>query len=389
MSRLAERMPHIMTLPRALGTGMIIRSAAPLDDATRGEIRAFAAEYERLLSRFRPDSLVAAMRGAEHGGTFDFPEWAVPLFDLYDRLADATDGAIDPCVGEDLTRLGYGADLRFVMEPDAAGHLGSLRGRPTWRGDVERHGATLVTKRPVSLDFGACGKGYLVDLIAALIGESAAIDDPHGALLIDAGGDLLVRSPEEPVTIALEDPWDSDNAVGVAAMSGGAFCASAPSRRQWGQAAGHRLHHLINAIDGRPADDVAAAWVAVAAGLSAEPTATQAAKPRTMQAGSPTAARTGKTLDEPSTAWAAESHGKPPAKPRVEPLVALADGLATALFVSRADRLRARFAFDCAIVRSDRTAAVSPRFPGRLFACDPRARGPFAHDTDTSDDSVQ
>ncbi|OZG69446.1 FAD:protein FMN transferase [Bifidobacterium eulemuris] len=341
MSRLAERMPHIMALPRALGTGMIIRSAAPLDDATQARIRAFAAEYERLLSRFRPDSLVGAMREAEHGGVFDFPEWAAPLFDLYDRLVDATDGAIDPCVGEDLTRLGYGADLRFVMEPDAAGHLGSLRGRPTWRGDVVRHGATLVTKRPISLDFGACGKGYLVDLIATLIGESAAIDGDHDSLLIDAGGDLLIRSPEEPVTIALEDPWDSDNAVGVAAMSGGAFCASAPSRRQWGQAAGQRLHHLINAIDGQPVDDVTAAWVAV------------------------------------------------PARKSTEPTTALADGLATALFVSRADRLRARFAFDCALVRSDRTAAVSPRFPGRLFACDPRARSPLTHNTDISDDSAQ
>ena len=38
---------------------------------------------------------------------FDFPDWAGPLFDLYDALHAATRGAIDPCVGEDLIRLGY------------------------------------------------------------------------------------------------------------------------------------------------------------------------------------------------------------------------------------------------------------------------------------------
>ena len=47
------------------------------------------------------------MRTAAHGGTFDFPDWASGLFGLYDRLFAATDGATDPCVGEDLIRLGY------------------------------------------------------------------------------------------------------------------------------------------------------------------------------------------------------------------------------------------------------------------------------------------
>lgn len=350
MSRLAERMPHTMALPRALGTGIIIRTSAPLSGETQARIRIFADEYERCLSRFRPDSPVSAMREDRHGGTFFFPNWATPLFDLYDRLGEATDGAIDPCVGEDLTRLGYGADLSFVMEADADGRLGSVHGRPTWRDDVERHGGTLVTKRPVSLDFGACGKGYLVDLLATFLGsgedagraewsddeigrESRRENGEMGASradgnetesacwLIDAGGDLRVHSPGEPITIGLEDPADPTKAVGVAEIDDGAFCASAPSRRHWGEAAGQRLHHLINAVDGRPASDVAATWVAV------------------------------------------------PSRTSAEPPTALADGLATALFVVSPERLRARFVFDCAVMRPDRTASISRGFPGNLFAC--------------------
>ena len=135
----------------------------------RGAITALLDGYERALSRFREDSLVDAMRRAQHGGSFDFPDWAAGLFDLYDALHEASDGAIDPCVGEDLTRLGYGPAYTFVAQPDAGERVGAVHGRPTWGGSVERHGCTLVTRGPVSLDFGACGKGYAVDLIAALL----------------------------------------------------------------------------------------------------------------------------------------------------------------------------------------------------------------------------
>ncbi|MBW3082569.1 FAD:protein FMN transferase [Bifidobacterium sp. 6T3] len=184
---------------------------------------------------------------------------------------------------------------------------------PTWRDDVERHGATLVTRRAVHLDFGACGKGYLLDLIARTMGR-----DPAAEFVIDAGGDLLVRT-DAPITIALEDPHDTTRAVGTAAIASGAFCASAPSRRHWATAAGEQVHHLLSALDGAPVDDVAATWASVGAD-SPEPT---------------------------------------PA--------ALADGLATALFVADPARLAKFFRFECVVLRADRTALRSRRFPGDLF----------------------
>lgn len=434
MDGLQHRLPHTMAFPHALGTGLIIQStldgdervplpallqggsngsatcdaprtdgdASPAPHAAPGTtpptislydaIDILIDEYEAALSRFRAKSLVTRMRRAEHGGTFTFPDWCGPLFDLYDRLIEATAGAIDPCVGEDLIRLGYDAAYSFTVDPGAfgadgdangndtvnrtvaddghedgdttgnignsgrlrnGGRLGALHGRATWRDDVERHGTTLITRQPVALDFGACGKGYLMDLIAEMLeaagqqrthvaqtndpkgrcDERRDADDepdnssrisgnrPNGMLMqpmpsspqyvIDAGGDLLVHT-DKPITIALEDPADPSNAVGTAEIDAGAFCASSPSRRHWGEAAGHRLHHLLNAIDGLPVNDVAATWV--------------------------TAPRT-----------------------------ALADGLATALFVTPATQLRGHFRFDCAVLSADRTAAQSPDFPGSFF----------------------
>lgn len=306
----------------------------------REAVAALLRTYEHTLSRFREDSLVAAMRRATHGGSFDFPDWAGGLFDLYDALHEASDGAIDPCVGEDLTRLGYGPAYTFAAQPNARAYTGAVHGRATWHGSVERHGCTLITRGPVSLDFGACGKGYAVDLIAALLCNGGCNTernternaDHHAgpntnraadrALVIDAGGDLLVhlgQSPDQPVPlrVALEHPSDSTQAVGVAEIMDGALCASAPSRRHWGEQSGMRLHHLLNAIDGMPADSVAAAWAYVPQ---------QAAFP-----------------------------------------CATADGLATALFVTPPDRLRARFRFECAFIDADGMLHASRDFPATLF----------------------
>ena len=199
MDSLTQRMPFVTAFYRALGTGMVISVDSPIDDKVRSAMESLIEDYEHVLSRFRNDSLIAAIGKAEHGGSFDFPDWCAPLFDLYDALFSATSGAIDPCVGEDLIRLGYDASLSFTVTQDAPEHLGALRGRAVWGRDVTRHGTTLVTHEPMQLDFGACGKGYLVDLLGRMLQSSQFV--------IDAGGDLLIHA-EQPISVALEDPED-------------------------------------------------------------------------------------------------------------------------------------------------------------------------------------
>lgn len=519
MADLNARMPHVLALPHALGTGMLIRTAQPLNEGLRLRITAMVDTYEAALSRFHADSTVSAMGRARHGGTFDFPDWAEPLFTLYDQLAEVTAGALDPCVGEDLIRLGYGADLTFTLEtgdiqhpahaqhptdaqhpadtqhPDACNtltsicRLGATHGRPTWRGDVERHGATLITRRAVHLDFGACGKGYLVDLIAAMIitdvtspdngvttgrdtaddndgmstgngtaddnvttndnvtstGTSTTINDstvPHdGAItdngmpadnaayadgavpasnattadngtltgsvtpagstadagaatipdiVIDAGGDLLIHTME-PVSIALEDPADPTRAVGIATTCDAAYCASAPSRRHWALNGMLEAHHLINALDGLPVRDIAATWVSVPTHPAARNLAVSQStdiveyvsnpndanrRETTRQTPEPTKrlsdapigptvhAPTGQTFDTPTGQTFDTLIRQFP--------TALADGLATALFVTDPDTLSRHFGFECALLYADRTAAVSTAFPGSLFTSSAR-----------------
>ena len=311
-------LPCLTAFPGAVGTGIIVSTDRPLGERLHGAIANLIEDYERALSRFRRDAIPAQMAQASHGGRFVFPDYCQGLFDLYDRLYSATGGALDPMVGEDLTRLGYGRQPTFRLQADAAGHLGRIHGRPTWGGDLSRQGAVLMTAGPVSLDFGAVGKGYLVDLIADLL--EPWVEE----YLIDAGGDMRMRT-SRPVSIAMEDPADLSAGVGRVGLSHGSLCASAPSRRHWADwsenaaAAGlTALHHILDAIDGRPVDHVLASWVVA----------------------------DGKDDEHPT---------------------GLADGLATALFLVPPDALAAGFSFSCALMHADRQAVVSDEFPGRFF----------------------
>lgn len=334
MDFLGQRMPYVTAFSKALGTGMMISADSPIGDESRSAMESLTEDYERVLSRFRNNSLIATIGKAEHGGSFDFPDWCAPLFDLYDALFSATSGAIDPCVGEDLIRLGYDASMSFTVTQDAPEHLGALRGRATWGQDVERHGTTLVTRGPVQLDFGACGKGYLVDLLGRMLRSTQFV--------IDAGGDLLIHA-EQPISIALEDPEDSSRAIGVAHIVNGALCASAPSRRHWNVAVNERtqiaIHHLLNAIDGLPAQQTEASWAYIPC------------NPQHFN-------KLHHTADKSANATPDIARDYP---------AAVADGLATALFVSDVAQLQRTFDFTYATLDESRQIAVSRNFPAELF----------------------
>ncbi|WP_455091109.1 FAD:protein FMN transferase [Parascardovia denticolens] len=269
---------QVYSWSHALGTGIILTCRKPLNTAQVESLGAFVEEFEQALSRFRPDSLVSAMadprKVASRAGVFDFPEYCRPLFDLYDRLFAASWGRIDPCVGENLVSLGY--TVSFESMDPLVGKLPAGRPRRTRWDRIRREGTRFRLTGPVHLDFGAVGKGYLLDLLARKLQGMCC-----GPFSLDAGGDLCFSPDSDPVwtagegkgssvLVALEDPDDADRAIGLARLDreyGVSLCASAPSRRNWqartadGQLT--RLHHILDAMDGLPVSTVAASWVLV------------------------------------------------------------------------------------------------------------------------------
>ncbi|MFB2596268.1 FAD:protein FMN transferase [Herbiconiux sp. P17] len=233
----------------AIGTHWQIETPVPLEESVRRAVRERVERFDATYSRFRADSLVSAI--AERPGRYAFPDDAVELFGLYDRLAAATGGAVDPLVGRDLELLGY--DREYTLRPSAAVPT-DAPGRPSWTADVVRDGTVVTTERPLVIDVGAAGKGYLVDLVAGVLRE-------HGVdrYVVDASGDLVHAGPE-PIRVGLEHPLVAGQAIGVAEVQNAALCASASNRRAWGEG----LHHILDGRTGSPAREVIAAWVVAA-----------------------------------------------------------------------------------------------------------------------------
>ncbi|EIK84733.1 FAD:protein FMN transferase [Gardnerella pickettii] len=285
---------NVVAIERALGTGIIISSSVPISQRVEQRIRDFVEEYESVLSRFRADSLVSRMARAKRGGEFEFPTWAQPLFALYSEFYAATHGAFDACIGADLLALGYNNSVHFI--PQSAAGLGKnensssdswsnyRRALPITWADISQGGGstTLCINQPVQLDFGAAGKGYFVDLVTQIIKEELSGDSPADFdFLVNAGGDMRACFSKEnsQIKVALENPFDTAQAVGVASIASGALCASSNARRRWKvkDASGFESNliatHLINALDGIPACDLCASWAYIPAKTCDFPTA--------------------------------------------------------------------------------------------------------------------
>lgn len=114
----------------------------------------------------------------------------------------------------------------------------------------------------------------LLDVGAAgkglLVDLIAALLDEAGVgdYVIDASGDLIHRGTTAE-RVGLESFEDPGQVIGVASVTNEALCASSTSRRRWGAG----LHHIVDPSTGEPTDGVLATWgvhtsCAVADGLA-------------------------------------------------------------------------------------------------------------------------
>jgi thiamine biosynthesis lipoprotein len=239
----------------AIGAPWSIQTRDDLDERVAARIVARIDDFDRTWSRFRSDSLVS--RIATTPGRYALPADAGPLLDLYRRLYDVTGGSVSPLVGRRLEHLGYDAAYSFRASADPASV-------PAWDERVLWDGTHVTTTTPVTIDVGAAGKGYLVDIVAGILDDEGQDD-----YVVNASGDLLHRGPE-PARVALEHPFDTTMAIGVVELRDGALCASAPNRRTWGEG----LHHIIDATTGQPTTAIAATWAFAPSALVADGLAT-------------------------------------------------------------------------------------------------------------------
>lgn len=238
----------------AIGTHFWIGIYQSLDDQIwhqlQRDITGLVTDFDSTWSRFRADSLVTTM--SQRAGQYTLPPHGAELLQLYRKLYEASGGQVTPLVGGTLSDLGY--DAQYSLQPKP-----HIRVVPNWDEVLSLQGNVLTVKQPALLDFGAAGKGYLIDLIGHQL-EAAGV----ASYCVDGSGDLRVQGLSPGLRIGIEDPADSSSVVAIAELGNGALCVSAPNRRRWGSS-----HHIIRPDTSQPTQGIITVAVqAASAGLA-------------------------------------------------------------------------------------------------------------------------
>jgi thiamine biosynthesis lipoprotein len=125
--------------------------------------------------------------------------------------------------------------------------------------------------------------------------------------LVDGSGDMTYEGNGEAIRVGLEHPSDKSKVIGVLSMTHGALCGSGTNRRAWGD-----LHHTIDPYKLTSTKGIVATWV-------------------------------------------------------YSNSTALADGLATCLFLTEPEVLKVKYDFEYLIVNEDLKIKKSPGFLAELF----------------------
>ncbi len=254
-------------------------------------------EFDQNYSRFRKTSLVLEM--AEKAGVYELPADAERMFALYRKVYDATGGLVTPLIGQVLVDAGYDRDYTLRQK--------AMTVPKAWDDVLAYDFPHVVLKEPVMLDFGAAGKGYLVDIVSELLEKNGIT-----SYCVDAGGDMRHRSTRnETFRVGLENPEQTNEAIGVATICNQSLCASAGNRRRWPGAHG-MMHHIIDPRKLKSPEHILALWV---------------------------------TADT----------------------TILADILATALFFVSPETMLEHFDFEYLILNADHSVTSSPAFPAEIF----------------------
>ncbi|MEH1130009.1 FAD:protein FMN transferase [Micromonospora sp. CPCC 206061] len=260
--------PARATFP-ALGTTavLLVTDEAALPEAERllrDELEAVDAAY----SRFRPDSEIMRL---PHGRAAPVSPLLAGALRAALRAADATDGLVDPTVGQALVDLGYDRDFAKIT-PSGDGF--TPKPAPGWW-RVRMEGDSVIVPHGVLLDLGSTGKAYAADRAAAAIFEALGC-----GVLVSLGGDLATAGPAPgpaapgPSGAPTKSPRGASEGGGrwlvsvgddhqnagpgdpVVSVRSGGLATSSVTRRAW-RRGGRPVHHIV---DPRTGDVPAAVW---------------------------------------------------------------------------------------------------------------------------------
>jgi thiamine biosynthesis lipoprotein len=242
--------PHTPLIYRtvALGCAAVIEVTDP--KSLVGAIEILHDEVDRIdraASRFRSDSEITRVHQADGRRTAISPclqeAIAVAM-----RVADATDGAVDPTVGAAVITLGYDRDFA-QMPADRAGSLPQPSPVPGWQTiELDPDAGTVRIPAGTLVDLGATAKALTADRIAQRVGASH-----NGGVLVALGGDIAVAGSPPPggFLVGLAETSSATHAPTSVAIESGGMATSGSASRHW-RLGGQPVHHIVDPSTGLP-----------------------------------------------------------------------------------------------------------------------------------------
>ena len=210
-------------------------------------VRELFAEWERSLSRFKPESELSRLN-ARAGEPVSASRLLYSVLETALKAADASQGIYDPTLLTQIVALGYSVSFD-TLPADVVPPSQSAIPLPGggWRAIVlDPVTRTVTLPHGIGLDFGGIAKGMAVD---AALERLRQLGCAHA--LINAGGDLAVLglpplADAWPIAAPLRDEWQ------IVPLARGALATSGVARRRWRQG-GVERHHLLDPRTGQPA----------------------------------------------------------------------------------------------------------------------------------------
>lgn len=206
---------------------------------------------ERLLSVTLAESEISKLNHASIG------EW-IPLstdtWDLLSRgkeLGEYTNKSFNIAISPLVKAWGFTADEeKHVPDSETISNALSHIDLDKLRLNEETQSASL-DQSGMSVDLGGIAKGYTSDKISALLREKGVT-----SALLNLGGNISAIGTKQdgsPWKVAIENPLDSDDYVGILSITDRSVITSGGYQRFF-EEDGVRYHHILDGETGYPAD---------------------------------------------------------------------------------------------------------------------------------------
>jgi thiamine biosynthesis lipoprotein len=249
---------YVFQYENVLGTSLELKVFAMSEAQSEKAEQAALAEMDReahLLSSWDAKSEFSNWFRTKDQPVHISPE-LFEVFSLFDKWRGMTGGALDPSA-ETITRVWKhaAAEKRIPAQAELDSAVASVR-RVHWTLDPENQTATHTSDAPLALN------SFVKSYIAGRAADAALKASGAQGLVINIGGDLIVRGDWQELVDVSDPKSDAENGAPIAQLLiRDRAVATSGDYRRGVEIAGRHFSHIVDPRTGMPADQVISSTV--------------------------------------------------------------------------------------------------------------------------------